>query len=64
MTSSLTPSIVLYSCEIPSIATSVTAAPGIDDNKILLRALPKVCPKPLSRGSNVIFDRFGVTSST
>ena len=64
ITSSLTPSIVLYSWEIPSIATSVTAAPGIEDNKILLRAFPRVWPKPLSSGSKVIFDRLGVTSST
>ena len=64
ITSSLTPSIVLYSCEMPSMATSVTAAPGIDESKILLKALPKVCPKPLSSGSKVIFDRLGVTSST
>ena len=49
---------------MPSIATSVTAAPGIEDKRILLSALPNVCPKPLSNGSRVIFDRFGVMSST
>ena len=64
ITSSLIPSMVLYSCEIPSIATSVTAAPGIEDKRILLRALPKVWPKPLSRGSKVTFDKVGDTSST
>ena len=64
ITSSLMPSMVLYSCDIPSIATSVTAAPGIEDKRILLRALPRVCPKPLSNGSKVTLDRVGDTSST
>ena len=64
ITSSLIPSMVLYSCEIPSIATSVTAAPGIEDNKILLSAFPSVWPKPLSKGSNVTLDNVGDISST
>ena len=37
VTSSLTPLIELYSCCTPSICIAVTAAPLIDDNKILLR---------------------------
>ena len=41
-TSSWTPSIVLYSCSIFSIETSVTALPGNDDNRTLLSALPSV----------------------
>ena len=42
ITSSLMPSIVEYSCEMPSIFTSVMAAPGIEDSNILLKALPSV----------------------
>ena len=49
---------------MPSITTSVTAAPGIDDNKILLSALPRVWPKPLSKGSSVTLDKVGEISST
>ena len=55
---------MLYSWDIPSIDTSVTAAPGIDERRILLKALPNVCPKPLSKGSSVTFDKVGDTSST
>ena len=64
ITSSLTPSIVEYSWEIPSIVTSVIAAPGIEERRILLNALPSVWPKPLSRGSKVIFDVLPSISST
>ena len=42
ITSSWTPSIVLYSCKTPSIFTSDTAVPGIEDRIILLNALPSV----------------------
>ena len=51
VTSSLTPVTVENSWRTPSILTDVVAAPGKDDNKILLRALPKVIPYPLSSGS-------------
>ena len=64
MTSSLTPSIEPNSWRTPLIFASETAAPGIEDKIILLRAFPKVCPKPLSRGSNTIFELFESTSST
>ena len=63
-TSSLTPSIVEYSCDIPSMVTSVIAEPGIDDKSILRKALPRVWPKPLSSGSKVILDILFSASST
>ena len=44
VTSSLTPFIEVNSCNTPSICIEVTAAPLIDDNKILLREFPKVNP--------------------
>ena len=44
VTSSLTPLIEVNSCKTPSIWIDVTAAPLIDDNKILLSELPKVNP--------------------
>jgi hypothetical protein len=46
------------------MTTSVTAAPGIDESSILLSALPRVCPKPLSSGSNVTLDKVDEVSST
>ena len=64
ITSSLTPSIVLYSCDTPSIDTSVTAAPGIDERRILLKAFPRVWPNPRSKGSSVTFDKVSEMSST
>ena len=42
ITSSRTPSIVLYSCSTPSISTLTTAHPVIDDRRILRNALPSV----------------------
>ena len=63
ITSSWIPSIVLYSCWTPSIETSVTDDPTIDESIILLKALPKVCPKPLSRGSRVTLVLFNDTFS-
>ena len=51
VTSSLTPFIDENSWRTPSICIAVTAAPWIDDNKILLKELPIVWPKPFSRGS-------------
>tara|TARA_Y100000746_G_scaffold21013_1_gene16267 strand:- start:4358 stop:4489 length:132 start_codon:yes stop_codon:yes gene_type:complete len=36
----------------------------MDERRILLKALPSVCPKPLSKGSSVTFDKVGDTSST
>ena len=52
VTSSITPSIFWNSCATPSIFTEVIASPGKEDNITLLKALPKVVPKPLSNGSN------------
>ena len=53
ITSSSTPSIALYSCLTPFIETSVIAEPTIDESIIRLKALPRVCPNPLSSGSRV-----------
>ena len=64
ITSSWTPSIVLYSCKTPSIFTSETAVPGIEDSMIRLKAFPSVCPKPCSKGSRIILDLVGPNSST
>ena len=44
VTSSLTPLIEVNSCNTPSIWIDVTAAPLIDDNKILLKEFPNVKP--------------------
>ena len=44
VTSSLTPYIEVNSCKTPSIWIDVTAAPLIEDNKILLKEFPKVNP--------------------
>ena len=51
VTSSLTPGMVENSCWIPSIFTEDTATPGSEESSTLLRLLPKVMPKPRSRGS-------------
>ena len=40
--SSCTPSLLLYSCSTPSISTSVTAQPGIEDKRIRRNAFPRV----------------------
>ena len=50
-TSSWTPSMLVYSCSTPSISTSVTAQPGIEDSSTRRSALPSVWPKPRSNGS-------------
>ena len=50
-TFSLTPGIVENLCFTPEILTDVTAAPGIDVKRTLLKALPMVWPKPVSKGS-------------
>ena len=55
VTSSLTPFIDENSWRTPSIWIAVTAAPWIDDNKILLNELPIVWPKPFSKGSAITF---------
>ena len=44
VTSSLTPFIDVNSCKTPSIWIEVTAAPLIEDNKILLNEFPNVKP--------------------
>ena len=54
VTSSLTPANEENSCKTPSICTETIEAPCNEDNNILLRALPKVSPNPLSRGSVTI----------
>ena len=46
------------------MVTSVIAAPGIEDKRILLSAFPRVWPKPLSNGSSVILDVLLSMSST
>ena len=51
VTSSFTPGIELNSWRTPLIFTALTAAPGKEDNMILLKELPKVVPYPLSSGS-------------
>jgi hypothetical protein len=53
-TSSCTPSMLVYSWSTPSISTSVTALPGMDDSSTRRSALPSVWPKPRSNGSIVI----------
>ena len=55
VTSSCTPSMVVYSCNTPSISTSVTAQPDMEDSNTRRRALPRVWPNPRFRGSMVIF---------
>src|SRR6266480_1936660 len=50
-TSSCTPSMLVYSCNTPSISTSVIALPGIDDSSTRRSAFPSVWPKPRSNGS-------------
>ena len=40
---------------VTSIQIDVTAAPLMDDNKILLKEFPKVNPSPFSKGSATIF---------
>ena len=44
VTASLTPSITENSLNTPLILTPLIAAPGIDESKTLLKALPTVCP--------------------
>ncbi len=44
MTSSLTPGMVLNSCETSRICTDVTAAPSSDESSTRRRALPSVTP--------------------
>ena len=44
VTSSLTPLIDVNSCKTPSICIEVTAAPLIDDKRILLKEFPNVNP--------------------
>ena len=42
VTSSLTPGTVVNSCSTPSMRIDVTAAPGIEDNRVRLIELPIV----------------------
>ncbi len=41
-----------------SMRMLVTAAPGIDDSRVRRSELPRVYPKPGSRGSMTNFERF------
>ena len=50
VTSSLTPAMVANSCRESSKRSWVTAAPGIDDSNVRRSELPRVWPKPGSRG--------------
>src|SRR3954468_23659656 len=63
-TSSLTPGIVVNSCRTPSILMLVTAAPGIDDSRVRRSELPRVYPKPGSRGSMVNRERVSLIVSS
>ena len=51
VTSSFTPGMVENSCSTPSILTALTATPGRLESSTLRRELPRVVPKPRSRGS-------------
>ena len=51
VTSSRTPSMEENSCTTPSIWTEVTAAPCSEERSTRRSALPRVTPKPRSRGS-------------
>src|SRR6056297_3311018 len=46
---------VVYSWRTSLISTSTTAEPGIEESSTRRNALPRVCPKPRSRGSIFIF---------
>src|SRR5215207_342487 len=50
VTSSTTPGMVSNSCRASSKRTCVMAAPGIDDSSVRRSELPRVWPKPGSRG--------------
>src|SRR6185295_939611 len=63
-TSSCTPSMLVYSCNTPSISASVMAAPGMDDNNTRRSALPRVWPKPRSNGSITTFACLGLVGVT
>src|ERR1700744_4199150 len=51
VTSSRTPAIEENSCSTPSMCTDCTAAPCSEDSRMRRSALPRVWPKPRSRGS-------------
>src|ERR1700687_780747 len=63
-TSSCTPSMLVYSCNTPSISTSVMAAPGIEDSSTRRSALPRVWPNPRSNGSMTTRACRGATGCT
>src|SRR3954451_8569356 len=63
VTSSATPLIVENSCATPSMRTDVTAARPTDARSTRASELPKVYPKPRSRGSTVNEPRFSSTDS-
>src|SRR5271165_6607978 len=51
VTSSRTPAMEENSCSTPSMCTDCTAAPCSEDNRTRRSALPRVWPKPRSKGS-------------
>src|SRR5215472_3582988 len=64
VTSSVTPATVENSCRTPSIRMLVTAAPGIDESRVLRTELPIVYPNPGSSGSMMNLDRKSSTGSS
>ena len=62
--SSVIPGIDVNSCNIPLICTDVTAAPCSEESNIRLKALPKVKPKPLSKGSITTLPCVDISPST
>ena len=54
VTSSRTPGIEENSCSTPSMWMAVTAEPWREESRIRRSALPRVMPKPRSRGSTMI----------
>ena len=64
VTSSFTPGTVVNSCSTPSIRMLVTAAPGIEDNRVRRSELPRVYPKPGSSGSMTNRERVSATESS
>src|SRR5450631_4502202 len=62
--SSFTPGIVENSCSTPSTRRLVTAAPGMLESSVRRSELPRVYPKPGSRGSMTNRERASVTTSS
>ena len=58
VTSSLTPSMVENSWSTPLILIDVIAVPWSEERRTLLKALPRVVPKPFSNGSIITVPNF------